>query len=148
MDLYEFVNRSDMITFYAEDDEIAQVAAIYIGNGKAGLGILNNEREMPPTIFFTALTEDVKKTIKRVMAARREVFLKACHSFACCGFAEREIYDEYTKNGTDAARVLKWDDKNRTSMSDFCKYARSLKLKAVEKAPAATEVESRIKDKS
>ena len=33
MNLYEFVNISDAITFYAPDDDIAFAVSLYIGNG-------------------------------------------------------------------------------------------------------------------
>ena len=33
MNLYEFINISDTITFYAPDDDIAFAVAMYVGNG-------------------------------------------------------------------------------------------------------------------
>lgn len=130
MNLYEFVNPSDMITFYAVDDEIAQAVTIYIGSGKAMLRVQNDEREMPPTTFlFTPMDPEVEARLKSVMEDRFDAFLEAAHSFACCSFSDREIYDDYTSNGKNSEKVEKWHDKHLTSMSDFCKYARSLKKK-------------------
>lgn len=125
--LYEFVSPSDEITFYAPDDEIAQVVTIYVGNGKAGLH-RQDEAETPNTMFlFSPPGKEVQETIARVMKVRLEEVIEAAHSFAVCGFSEREIYDDYTEHGSNKERQVKWHDKNRTSMSDFCLYAWGLR---------------------
>jgi len=130
MNLYEFVNPSDEITFYAPDDDIAQAVTIYVGNGKAGLRIKNDKREMLRTMFILGeIDPDIVDKLKIISKERIDEFLAACHSFACCGFAERDIYDDYTSNGTNIKKVNMWHDKHLTSMSDYCTYARSLKLR-------------------
>ncbi len=55
--------------------------------------------------------------------------LAAGKTFAVCKPCSREEYDELTKNSTDTKQVEKWDDKYRSSLSDWCGYARNLKFK-------------------
>jgi hypothetical protein len=131
MKLYEFITPSDPITFYAADDDIAQVVGIYVGNGQAGVSPCagDKNRKIETMHFFGPLPNDIMQKMEKVAKERLDDFLEAAHSFAVCNPDQRVIYDEYTNNGKDKSKVEKWDDKNRSSMNDWCKYARSLKAK-------------------
>ena len=127
--LYELINPRDAITFYAEDDAIAQVAAILVGSGICGIqDAADPERTLPPTMFLFGkeLTPQELEQIRTTIITRPDAILFALQTFAVAEPGEREIYDEYTTNGTNEERVAKWDDKKRTSLTNYCGYARSL----------------------
>lgn len=131
MKLYEFITPSDPITFYAVDDDIAQVVGIYVGNGQALVSPCDEDknRKIETMYLLSPIPDDIKNKITKVLEERIDDFLESAHSFAVCEPNQRIIYDEYTNNGKDKDKVEKWDDKNRSSMNDWCKYARGLKAK-------------------
>jgi len=128
MTLYEFITPSDPITFYAPDDDVALAVGIIVGGGKAGVTNLTTEESLPSLLLFVAEVA-VKEAIKAPLATWRDrgaECIAAAHSFAVCDKASRPIYDECTEYGQDAAQVAKWNDAHRSSMSDWCGYARQL----------------------
>jgi len=129
--LYEFITPSDPITFYAPDNDIAEAIALFVGNGKAGIKSVDGN-EVPNTItFITGIAENQLERLKETMNKRINEVIAAGKTFAVCDAGFREEYDELTKNSTDTNRVEKWDNKHRSSMSDWCGYARNLKIKPV-----------------
>lgn len=140
MRLYEFVNFSDTITFYAADDEIAKCATLLIGNGHSFCHRLNDGgsdgEQLDDTCFmFSAkIPDEVLKKSHQVIDCRPADLGTAMLSFAVCGHGDREIYDEYTSNSTDAKKKAKWDDKHRTSLNDYCGYAWKFGSKLLGKA--------------
>jgi len=129
MILYEFITPSDPITFYAPDDDVALAVGIIIGSGKAGVTNTETGKSLPSLLLFLADLE-ARKAIEIPVAtweARKAECIVAAHSFAVCDKGERAIYDEFTENGQNGIQVAKWDDAHRSSMSDWCAYARSLK---------------------
>ena len=132
MKLYEFCTPSDPITFYAPDNDIAEAIGLYIGNGKAGIELVDGG-EVPYTLIaFTGFSDGQEERYQKTMDERINEFIDAAHTFAVCPPAYRQEYDELTKNSTDIERVKQWDDKHRSSMSDWCTFARNLKLKKAE----------------
>ena len=128
MKLYELITPSDPITFYAPDNDIAEAIALFVGNGKAGIKA-QDDSETPNTItFIGGIPDEQLHRFKGTMDERLGEVLAAGKTFAVCGFGYREEYDILTKNSTDKKAVEKWDNKHRTSMSDWCGYARGLKL--------------------
>lgn len=126
-ELYEFVNPSDVITFYADNDDYARAATLLVGGGKAGCKKKNGySLDNCLTAFCGEAPEEVYDFIKKAIINKDEKLLDALNSFAVCDFGERYIFDDYTKNGTDKEKLKKWDDKKRTSLNDFCSYARHL----------------------
>jgi hypothetical protein len=128
MKLYEFITPSDTITFYAPDNDIAEAVAAYVGGGKAGLKACDGS-EAPNTALFFGKAEGQLERIKNTFANRLKEIIESAHTFAVCPQGYRDEYDILTKNGTDIEAVKKWDDKHRTSMSDWCNYARGLQKK-------------------
>ena len=130
MKLYEFVNPSDPITFYAPDNDIAEAITLFVGNGKVGLRAIDNSK-VPDTL--TAFSGGIKNSqlerVKSTMDKRLNEVLAAGKTFAVCSEAYREEYDELTKNSTETKRIERWDNKHRSSLSDWCGYARNLKVK-------------------
>lgn len=132
MNLYEFVNISDAITFYAPDDDIAFATALYVGGGKCSCKRIENGNshdvaDSSPYIF--GIPDEVIKRFDEIITSRSKECVESAHTFACCKPSEREIFNDYTKNGTDKEKYAKWDDAHRSSMSDYCKYARGLRPK-------------------
>ena len=126
-ELYEFLNPSDGITFYAMSDEIARTATLLLGNGKAGAKAIDSDNNLE--YCFTAFNpapEEIYKTVEKHVKTPDKDLIDCLNSFAVCKPYEREIYDDYTNNGTNETKFKKWDDKNRSSMNDFCGYARRL----------------------
>lgn len=140
MNLYEFANFSDNVTFYAADDEIAKCATLLIGNGHCFCNRLNEDgsegEQLDDTcfMFFDKVPDAVIKKSHQVIDCRPADLGTAMLSFAVCRKSEREIYDEYTSNSTDAEKKAKWDDKHRTSLTDYCGYAWKLGSNLLEKA--------------
>lgn len=129
MKLYELITPSDPITFYAPDNDIAEAIALFVGNGKAGINAIDGS-ETPNTItFLSGLPDEQLDRFKATMNNRIDEVLASGKTFAVCESRFREEYDELTKNSTDIKAVEKWDNRHRSSMSDWCGRARGLKLK-------------------
>lgn len=127
MQLYEFINMSDKITFYAKDDSIARAVTLLLGNGKAGCKKQGGEQlEHCFTAFGNPAPDEVYEQIENFVKDGNQDLIKALNSVACCDFDEREIYDSYTENSANQEKWDKWDNKHRTSLNNFGKYARNL----------------------
>jgi len=127
--LYEFITPSDPITFYAPDDDIAEAVGLYVGNGQAGVKPVGREDGPNTLLVFTGWGEGQEERVKKTIAERPDEVIEAAHTFAVASIADRPIYDEYTNNGQDKDKVAKYDDTKRSSMNDWCGYARGLKFK-------------------
>ena len=133
MNLYEFINISDAITFYAPDDDVAFAVSMYVGDGKCSCNRIEKDgskdvKDSAPYLFV-GIPDEVLKRFESIITTRAKDVMEAAHTFACCKPGERAIFDEYTDNGKDKEKYAKWDDAHRTSMSDYCKFARAIKLK-------------------
>ena len=132
MNLYEFINISDAITFYAPDDDIAFAVALYVGNGQCHCKRIepDGDKDVKDSdLYLFGIPDEVQKRFGEIITTRSKEFIEAAHTFACCKPSEREIFNDYTNNGTDKEKYEKWDDAHRSSMSDYCKYARGVRLK-------------------
>lgn len=133
MNLYEFITISDAITFYAPDDDIAFAVSLYVGCGQAKCQRIENgeshDVKDSELYLFGGLPEEVEKRFESIIHARPKEIVEAAHTFACCKPGERAIFDEYTNNGTDKKKYAKWDDAHRTSCSDYCRYARGMRMR-------------------
>jgi len=125
--LYEFINMSDKITFYAKNDDYARALTLLLGEGKAGCKKENGE-SIPycMTAFQGSAPQEVYDQISEMVRSGDEELEKALNSVAVCDFSEREIFDDYTENGSNEEKWQKWDNKHRTSLNDFGKYARGI----------------------
>ena len=132
MNLYEFINISDSITFYAPDDDIAFAVAMYVGSGRCSCrriegGSDYSVKDSSP--YLLRIPKEVLKRFDSIISSRSREVMESAHTFACCKPSERGIFDEYTDNGQDAERYAKWADAHRTSCNDYCRYARGVQLK-------------------
>lgn len=125
--IHEFINMSDKITFYASNDEIARAVTLLLGNGKCGCKD-ETGKDVPYcfTAFGNPAPDEVYKQIEEWVSTGNKELIKSLNTVAVCDFSEREIYDDYTENSNNQKRWEKWDDKHRTSLNNFGKYARKL----------------------
>jgi hypothetical protein len=145
--LYEFITPSDPITFHAPDNDIAEAVAIYIGQGKAGFRAADNS-ETPNTLYlFNKMPDEQIARFKKTLDERLDDFFAACKTFAVCSLSDRKIYDDYTQNSTNEEKVKSWDAEKRSSLTDWCGFARSLKRKENE-ADSATPADTNIPPKA
>lgn len=77
MNLYEFINMSDTITFYAPDDDIAFTVTMYVGNGELS----------PLPRDFDDYADRIKKAIESEVEPMRKA-LKEIRDMAVAG-----VYD-------------------------------------------------------
>jgi len=129
MKLYNFITPSDPITFLAPDNDIAEAVALYVGGGRAGVELVGGEKMPCTLVVFVGFSDGQEERYQKTMNERIDEVIDAAHTFAVCPPAYREEYDELTKNSTDTKQVKRWDDKHRSSISDWCTFARSMKLK-------------------
>ncbi len=125
MKLFELITPSDPITFYAPDNDIAEAIAVFVGNGKAGLRAIDGS-ETPNTMIFLGASDEQMDRIKSTLKDRQKEVISAGKTFATCTAGFREEYDTLTENSTNTEAIAQFDDRHRSSMSDWCGYARSL----------------------
>lgn len=107
--IYEFINMSDRITFYAKNDDYARAVTLLLGEGKAGCRKENGE-SIPycMTAFHGSAPDEVYEQIKKMIADKDEELIKALKTVAVCDFSERERYltitqktEKMKKNGSN-----------------------------------------------
>lgn len=125
--IYEFINMSDKITFYALNDDIARAVSLLLGEGKCGCAD-ETGKQIPHcfTAFGNPAPDEVYAQIDNLLKTNDTNLIEALNTVAVCDFSEREIYDDYTENSKNQEKWQKWDDKHRTSLNDFGSYARKL----------------------
>lgn len=128
MKLYEFITPSDIITFYATNNDVAWATAIMVGGGKAGIKAVDGSDTKPSLVAFSGFGQ-YQAEFEKVMNENTQDVLDATQTFAVVSPDKRSEFDVYTKNCTDKRLVKQWNDRHRTSMSDWCKYAHSFKRK-------------------
>ncbi len=130
MQLYEFITPSDPITFYAPDIDVAEAISLFVGNGKAGFRSFDNiKTPNTMTVFSGGIQGEQLERFKKVMDERIDEVIAAGRTFAVCSKSYREEYDTLTENSTNTEQIEKWDERHRSSMNNWCGYARSLKIK-------------------
>lgn len=139
MELYEFINMSDTITFYAENDDYARVVTLILGEGKAECK-KQNGISLPycMTAFGNKAPQEIYDHVSNMLKNKDKKLISALKTVAVCNFSEREIFDEYTNNSTNQEKYDKWDDAHRTSLNNFGKYARKI-AKSLEKENKSNE---------
>lgn len=75
------------------------------------------------------MSEPVKLdyTVQLEVFTEGDMHVRAFKTFAVCSPGCRKEYDVYTENSTNEERWKEWDDRKRTSMTNWCGYARGLK---------------------
>ncbi len=131
---YEFITPSDPMTFKAGDDKIAYATSILLGSGKAGTKRHEKGSEVSiPTMI--AFSSDSNGCILDYLGMELETFVDAhlteiadaLLSFSYGSINSRQEYDDAIEAITDPEKLkefkLKHEDRNRTSMNQFVKYA-------------------------
>lgn len=133
--IYEFVTPSDAITFRAENDMIAFMVCLFLGEGKAGCHKENGESINTMTAFI--FNEDARKEVYREYCGTddlQSVFdeniskvVNSLKSFSYGSISDRKQYDDAIEAITDPAKLKefqnKHEDRNRTSTSKWVSYA-------------------------
>lgn len=135
MNIYKFVTPSDPITFKADNDKIAFVCALILGNGKAGCAKIPNLNEEEINLKTILLFDpDPEKTILDFLGSdipnfvnRNKPKVKECFNSFCYGsISDRKTYDSAVEAITDPEKLKEFKDKyenERTSMSAWVKQA-------------------------
>lgn len=134
MELYEFITPSDPITFYASDNDIAEAIGLVIGGGKAAIAYTDKKRDKEPIpntmTVFSGWDNGQQARVNKTMEDRTEEVLAAGKTFAVCKPGLRYEYDKMTDNATNEKEIAEWDDRHRSSMNNWCKFARTLRPKS------------------
>lgn len=141
MNIYEFITPSDPITFIAKNDNIALAVAIIVGKGKADCTRKDDQEgevSIPSLLFMAAepmqvlsdfLGEDFQGFVKK----NRLEISESLKTFAYGSIADRKTYDDAIAAITDPEKLknfkAKHEDRNRTSTSEWVKYAWELSEK-------------------
>ena len=124
MKLYEVINPSDQITFYAPDNDVAEAVVVLLGSGRFGLRACDGS-EAPETLYvFSSPSELVIARIRTTLRNRNEECRDAAKTYAVCSAKNREMYDAFTEKSTKSDKVNRWDDQRRSSESDIAGSAR------------------------
>lgn len=133
--IYEFVTPSDAITFRAENDKIAFVVCLFLGEGKAGCYREDGEsiNTMTAFIFNQEGRNEVYKqycdtdNLQSVFDENIESIALALQSFSYGSISDRKQYEDALEAITDEEKLkefkAKHEDRNRTSMSKWVSYA-------------------------
>ena len=131
MNLYEFIQPSDSITFYAEDDDVAFAATIIVGNAHCFANRIGEDGKTTAvegtSLYIGKVPDEIIERLKHLLETRAAEIFAAFKTFAVCSPGCRKEYDVYTENSTNEERWKEWDDRKRTSMTNWCGYARGLK---------------------
>lgn len=135
MNVYEFVTPSDPITFLAENDKIAFLVAIFLGEGKAGCGRYDEKGEHIRLNAMLMFSSDPEKIIaqelgmdpKKFFDQNKQKIKYSLESFAYGNVEDRGKYDDQLNSITDEAERNKFRkihvEANCTSMSEWVEYA-------------------------
>lgn len=129
--IYDFITPSDAITFVANDEKIAYMAAILLGNGKAGCHDETGKNLATMFLFHSnpvpVIEKELGDTMENYIDNHLQDLGECLLSFAYVRFEDREKYDRKITSFTDPDKLkefkYKHEDKNRTSMSQWVKSA-------------------------
>jgi hypothetical protein len=134
MTIYEVVNSSDIVTFLADDDRVALMANILVGEGLYGLK-KGTEDEPPEAFEILRFRRDALDVIERYLGVPLVVFMphyeteviNALKSFAYFSREQRRMYDDAIECITDQKLRedfrRKQEDLNRTSTNKIVQKA-------------------------
>jgi hypothetical protein len=132
--IYEVVNISDQITFEAQDEMIAIMACLLLGQGAFGLKGEDGETVSPILLFANEkqLLEFLQdKGIgdpKEFIDAHMSDISECLASCAVCSVRDRKaMLAVIAKSGASMKDALEaWNEEKRTSLNDICGHARAL----------------------
>lgn len=129
--LYELINPSDTITFYAPDDEVAIACALIVGRGQYAASDEdgNNVGGMAFSDMEKWITEWFGSSdgLDTLLTERKAEVVEALESFATMSRAARHVYDTAMEHITDPAVRTAFkaqiQDRERTSMNNITEFA-------------------------
>lgn len=135
--IFEVTNPSDPVTIMADDEAVAIVAALFMGNGAYGLVDKQGRTVLP--IFAFASPETPKAWLKdrnlhldMIIETRQQDLIECLRTALVGGFSDREAFEAILIDGIDhQAAINAWNDSKRTSTNDICGMAREI-AKALE----------------
>jgi len=133
--LYEIINPSDKMTIEADDDLVAALAGLNLGEGK--IGIENEKGESVLPIFLlggdAALIEWLKTVgidsidgLRPACVERKDEISACLESIVYGGFTDRRgimAVVEGMEHHEKLQAMAKWNDEQRSSMNDYSKAA-------------------------
>jgi hypothetical protein len=132
MNIYEFITPSDPITFKTDDDKIAFLCALLLGNGKAGCTNLTSGEHLPTMLMFSKdpdkdIADFIGSDVPAYIETNRPKIADCFKSFAYGSHADRQTFDDACEAISDPEKLkefkAKHEDKNRSSMSQWVKGA-------------------------
>lgn len=129
--IYEFITPSDPITFSAENDKVACICAVLLGNGKAGCTREDGESIPSMWLFHHDPIPEIEKYLETSMESfmdnNKAAIINCFKSFAYGSIEDRKSYDDAIAAITDEIKLndfkKKHEDRNRSSMSQWVKQA-------------------------
>ncbi len=147
--LYEIINPSDAVTFYANDVGVARFVVTVLGSGQYDGE--DEKGEILGTMLFLMSKDEVAAQFREwfgeggmagFVEAHRKEIIAALESTACMNVKERTAYDQAIKLMTAENAAIyrkKVNDKNRTSLNNICgrafDYAKKLRAESGDDAP-------------
>ncbi len=132
MNIYEFITPSDPITFKADDDKVAYICAVLLGNGKAGCNNLTTGESLRTMLMFSQkpdkdIQDFIGEDVNEFIETNKPKIAACFNSFAYGSFSERQTYDNACEAITDPDKLKefkeKYENDNRSSMSQWVKAA-------------------------
>lgn len=132
MNLYEFIQPSDAITFRASTDKVAYYCALLLGGGKAGIRRADGKEVESPLLFLNSNAVEVAEsylgaTISAFGKKNARDVVSCFRSFRYGSIDEAQTYEDAISAITDPEKLKdfkdKHEDRNRTSMSRWVKGA-------------------------
>jgi len=129
--IYEFITPSDPITFIANDNKVACVCSVLLGNGKAGCTREDGEKIPSMWLFHPDPVPEIEKylecSLDDFIKANKAAISECFKSFSYGDFSDRKQYDAAIEAITDPDKLAKFrathEDSNRSSMSKWVAYA-------------------------
>lgn len=128
MNTYELITPGDPITFKADNDKVAFMCALLLGNGKAGCTNDDTGESVPSLMLFcTAPDAEIRAYLdcdpKQFIEDNRQHISYCFASFSYGRPSERRDYDDAIEAITDPEKLkefkAKHEDRNRSSMSKW-----------------------------
>ncbi len=137
MTLYDLINPSDPVTFYAPSFTVAAAATIILGEGKLGASPVGEEGEEVPLLafadqaYFDGWVQGLGyESFSEMLNENRSETVACLRTFATVSPDERKIYDLALRAITDDEKRTEfleaWDDAKRSSLNQITNVAHRL----------------------
>jgi len=153
--LYELINPSDAVTFYADSVAVARIVAILVGQGQYPIKDAQGEACGGLLLFMSQAEVDSLlaewfegTSVADFIEQHKAEIITALESFATMSRGDRRIYDAACAAITDSEKLAEFkasqEDVQRTSLNRITDYAvafaKRLRGQEVESVPAPNSV--------